>query len=355
MRRWTDGKSWSPSRVTGSFLTYRELDDTNGTTSKNAYRADGLFKQSFSITTSDNKKLHLISYYKSDDATSDLFMAPSRDPRFAHIVIPKGIYPETDSYSQSHSASSTNTSSPSPPTRSRHRPHHRGVFNKEDESREMVRRPESSPYAAAAAAAGHRRTHSGSQSVKEHRFSPVPSSMDNSRSFSSHNLGYSGNPYDPSSSAGGPGLEKRYKSPSPMVKTSFPTPPLNPYSPTESSWGSDEEQPLVTDTMAAESEALADNVSNSSEATMVPPLYEYPFLASRFDHSPKPSYGYEPFAASGPGMALSSHEQDSLSVLADLATDSFLLPRPEPKEMSARSRWVEDDRQLSAVSSMLRL
>ncbi|KAK3813995.1 MAG: Gti1/Pac2 family-domain-containing protein, partial [Benniella sp.] len=95
MRRWTDGKSWSPSRVTGSFLTYRELDDSNGTTSKNAYRADGLFKQSFSITTSDNKKLHLISYYKSDDATSDLFMAPSRDPRFAHIVIPKGIYPET--------------------------------------------------------------------------------------------------------------------------------------------------------------------------------------------------------------------------------------------------------------------
>ncbi|CAO3589112.1 unnamed protein product [Absidia cylindrospora] len=26
MRRWTDGKTWSPSRVLGSFLTYRELD-----------------------------------------------------------------------------------------------------------------------------------------------------------------------------------------------------------------------------------------------------------------------------------------------------------------------------------------
>src|SRR6478609_2341806 len=26
MRRWTDGRTWSPSRVSGSFLTYRELD-----------------------------------------------------------------------------------------------------------------------------------------------------------------------------------------------------------------------------------------------------------------------------------------------------------------------------------------
>jgi len=26
MRRWTDGKVWSASRVNGSFLTYRELE-----------------------------------------------------------------------------------------------------------------------------------------------------------------------------------------------------------------------------------------------------------------------------------------------------------------------------------------
>src|ERR1700761_6498743 len=26
MRRWTDGKSWSASRVSGSFLTYREME-----------------------------------------------------------------------------------------------------------------------------------------------------------------------------------------------------------------------------------------------------------------------------------------------------------------------------------------
>ncbi|KAI9240636.1 MAG: Gti1/Pac2 family-domain-containing protein, partial [Podila humilis] len=97
MRRWTDGKSWSPSRVTGSFLTYRELEDTPAANagSKNVYRTDGLLKQSFSITTSDNKKLHLISYYTNEDISSErIFEAPSRDPRFANIVIPRGIYPE---------------------------------------------------------------------------------------------------------------------------------------------------------------------------------------------------------------------------------------------------------------------
>ncbi|ODQ61272.1 hypothetical protein WICANDRAFT_29124, partial [Wickerhamomyces anomalus NRRL Y-366-8] len=26
MRRWTDGRSWSASRVTGAFLTYREME-----------------------------------------------------------------------------------------------------------------------------------------------------------------------------------------------------------------------------------------------------------------------------------------------------------------------------------------
>lgn len=356
MRRWTDGKSWSPSRVTGSFLTYRELDDTHGTTSKNAYRLEGLFKQSFSITTSDNKKLHLISYYKNDDATSEgHFMAPSRDPRFAHIVIPKGIYPETDSYSQSHSASSTNNSSPSPPTRLRHRPHHRGVHIK-DEDREVARRAESSPYAVAAAAASHRRTQSGSMSVKEQRYSPTPSAIDNSRS-NGHHFGYSASSFD----SYGSNPEKRYKSTSPMARSSFSTPPLNSYSSPTGSWVSDDEQPLVTDTITADPESLTDGASHDSDLTlvMVPSLQDDVF-ASRFDHHHKAnarSFDYESYESSSvPPATPYSHEQDSLSVLADLATDTFLLPRPEPKEISGvRIRWVEDDRQLSAVSSMLRL
>ncbi|KAK2873424.1 cAMP-independent regulatory protein pac2, partial [Arthroderma sp. PD_2] len=94
MRRWTDGKSWSASRVSGSFLTYREMEGKRGgshaaqassragkTPDSNRgsdedggeggeegpdgyrYKPDGLMKQSFSITTSTGQHLHLISYY----------------------------------------------------------------------------------------------------------------------------------------------------------------------------------------------------------------------------------------------------------------------------------------------------
>ncbi len=95
MRRWTDGKSWSASRVSGSFLTYREMegkrgsgfnvvrrgagktpdsgrgsdeDQDDGEPDGYRYKVDGLMKQSFSITTSTGQHLHLISYYRATDA-----------------------------------------------------------------------------------------------------------------------------------------------------------------------------------------------------------------------------------------------------------------------------------------------
>jgi hypothetical protein len=55
-------------------------------------------------------------------------------------------------------------------------------------------------------------------------------------------------------------------------------------------------------------------------------------------------------------ISMDGSEQDSLSVLANLAAHTMLLPKLEPKEVSReRVRWVEDDRQLRALSSMLRL
>ena len=73
MRRWTDGRCWSASRVSGCFLTYRELEvrkrssaDPNGPRS-NLYRIDGLIKQSFSMTTTSGRKLHIVSYYTKRD------------------------------------------------------------------------------------------------------------------------------------------------------------------------------------------------------------------------------------------------------------------------------------------------
>lgn len=125
MRRWTDGKSWSASRVSGSFLTYREMEGKRGngfastssrkTSGKNAdgsrtgdsdqdggedgpdgyrYKPDGLMKQSFSITTSDNRHLHLISYYSRPQGAVQPLKQPTNDPALRNIRPQKGMYPE---------------------------------------------------------------------------------------------------------------------------------------------------------------------------------------------------------------------------------------------------------------------
>ncbi|KAI8623091.1 Gti1/Pac2 family-domain-containing protein [Xylariaceae sp. FL1651] len=121
MRRWTDGKSWSASRVSGSFLTYREMEgkrgsgfgssrrnsarspdsgrlsdeDPDGEPEGYRYKADGLMKQSFSITTSQGQHLHLISYYSRPHPGAPDLPQPSTDPQLRHIMPVKGMYPES--------------------------------------------------------------------------------------------------------------------------------------------------------------------------------------------------------------------------------------------------------------------
>ncbi|KAK3321610.1 Gti1/Pac2 family-domain-containing protein [Apodospora peruviana] len=123
MRRWTDGKSWSASRVAGSFLTYREMEGKRGNGFGSGggggrrqagrtpdsgrgsdedpepegpdgykYKTDGLMKQSFSITTSNDQHLHLISYYSR--ASGDL-PSPQTDPQLRNVIPAKGMYPES--------------------------------------------------------------------------------------------------------------------------------------------------------------------------------------------------------------------------------------------------------------------
>lgn len=127
MRRWTDGKSWSASRVSGSFLTYREMEGKRGggqfvppparrmqgKTPESGrgsdedldmdgdgpdgyrYKPDGLMKQSFSITTSNGQHLHLISYYSRPHPNAPDLLQPTTDPQLRHIVPVKGMYPES--------------------------------------------------------------------------------------------------------------------------------------------------------------------------------------------------------------------------------------------------------------------
>lgn len=125
MRRWTDGKSWSASRVSGSFLTYREMEGKRGGGSVSMsrggktpestrgsdddrgggevddgpdgyrYKPDGLMKQSFSIATSAGQHLHLISYYARSDPAAPSLRQPSTDPNLRHVRPQKGLYPES--------------------------------------------------------------------------------------------------------------------------------------------------------------------------------------------------------------------------------------------------------------------
>jgi Gti1/Pac2 family transcription factor len=124
MRRWTDGKSWSASRVSGSFLTYREMEGKRGggfgaqPTRRGAgktpdsgrgsdedqdegepdgyrYKVDGLMKQSFSITTQNGQHLHLISYYARPQPGEPEMVQPTTDPALRHVVPAKGMYPES--------------------------------------------------------------------------------------------------------------------------------------------------------------------------------------------------------------------------------------------------------------------
>ncbi|KAL2151309.1 hypothetical protein VTH82DRAFT_6407 [Thermothelomyces myriococcoides] len=118
MRRWTDGKSWSASRVAGSFLTYREMegkrgnafggrrgagktpdsgrgsdeDHDDGEPDGYRYKPDGLTKQSFSITNAAGQHLHLIAYYARGPLDLPL---PTTDPTLRHIIPAKGMYPES--------------------------------------------------------------------------------------------------------------------------------------------------------------------------------------------------------------------------------------------------------------------
>ncbi|CAG8247837.1 unnamed protein product [Penicillium salamii] len=126
MRRWTDGKSWSASRVSGSFLTYREMEGKRGGGSVSQgssarggktpesrgsdddrgdgtdegpdgyrYKPDGLMKQSFSITTSNGQHLHLISYYSRSHPSAANLQQPTSDPALRHVHPQKGLYPES--------------------------------------------------------------------------------------------------------------------------------------------------------------------------------------------------------------------------------------------------------------------
>ncbi|PTB35281.1 hypothetical protein M441DRAFT_124371, partial [Trichoderma asperellum CBS 433.97] len=132
IKRWTDGVSWSPSRILGNFLIYRELDkpfppgekkralkkkkNSQGISKPDArtnagfsavgmdpahikdperslvgslvdsypFKKNGLIKKTISITF-QGVPHHLVSYYNVDDVLKGNLVTPSNYPLFADV------------------------------------------------------------------------------------------------------------------------------------------------------------------------------------------------------------------------------------------------------------------------------
>ena len=72
-------------------------EDPNSLSDGYRYKPDGLMKQSFSIQTTNNLKLHLISYFSRSHITANKLIQPSLDPNLKNIPIPNGLYPDASS------------------------------------------------------------------------------------------------------------------------------------------------------------------------------------------------------------------------------------------------------------------
>ncbi|KAF9578503.1 hypothetical protein BGW38_005656 [Lunasporangiospora selenospora] len=122
IKRWTDGLVWSPSRILGNFLVYRELDKRNASGKKDAspidrasrsssssdvesaleknkeralvgsltnsyrFKKNGLVKKTMSIVVNGVSQ-HLISYYSKDDVLAGKLRTPSSVPELAGLEI----------------------------------------------------------------------------------------------------------------------------------------------------------------------------------------------------------------------------------------------------------------------------
>lgn len=98
--RWTDGRSWGPSRISGSFLIYRETrektrkESADSTVSASDYLSDGLVKKTFRIDGTGGKKRHMVSYFNQADVDNCKLHSPLDFSNLAGIRLSSEIYPD---------------------------------------------------------------------------------------------------------------------------------------------------------------------------------------------------------------------------------------------------------------------
>lgn len=115
IRRWTDGMSWSASRVSGGFITYQETEGKRVKTGTSAsaghkQKCHGFTKLSYSIITSRGLHMHLISYYSPPLTSSSSLIQPSHDPLFRYGGPNKDLHSHMALYCQTENLNSWRTS-----------------------------------------------------------------------------------------------------------------------------------------------------------------------------------------------------------------------------------------------------
>ncbi|KAF9532675.1 Gti1/Pac2 family-domain-containing protein [Crepidotus variabilis] len=127
IKRWTDGLLWSPSRIVGNFLVYREINERNSSRNNHqrkpypteesparalvrkhspdqipmgfkghpneqgTFKAGGLIKKTITVTI-EGSDLHLISYYTSEDIRSGRLKRPSSRQDIMGLPMPPHIF-----------------------------------------------------------------------------------------------------------------------------------------------------------------------------------------------------------------------------------------------------------------------
>ncbi|KAH8977457.1 Gti1/Pac2 family-domain-containing protein [Lactarius hatsudake] len=89
IRRWTEGLSWSPSRIVGNFLMYREVGERNS----NRGADTALLPPGTSTFRTITVKVsgtdhHLVSYYREEDIGRGLLQRPTSRPDIMRLTIP---------------------------------------------------------------------------------------------------------------------------------------------------------------------------------------------------------------------------------------------------------------------------
>jgi hypothetical protein len=84
IKRWTEGRMWTPSRILGQFLIYREADKDK------EIKSDGLIKKtiSFQVTLpgeSRKEQWHVVAYYSECDLEFGCLDTPSTTPELKNL------------------------------------------------------------------------------------------------------------------------------------------------------------------------------------------------------------------------------------------------------------------------------